>query len=237
MHRFRSVHIGQRSDAQLRVQQHRMTAPRRRRTPRTREFADILGPEAPNMSAAGTGRRRAGNLPHMAIVVSGQFRSRNAPSVGNSPLEQAESVAGSLGGEDRRSSATNRAPEPGGGTGRPGTPTGTTRSAGAGPSHEPETLWREVIGEQIRRLRTDNAERLTDVAQRAGVSPQYLSEIERGTKDPSSEMLSAVAEALGTNVAGLARRAYRLTPVISPAVVPKTSRTPRSPSGPVCLAA
>ena len=44
---------------------------------------------------------------------------------------------------------------------------------------------------------------LTDVASRAGVSPQYLSEIERGKKDPSSEMLAAVAGALGRRVLDL----------------------------------
>ena len=41
--------------------------------------------------------------------------------------------------------------------------------------------------------RQDRGERLTDVAERAGVSTQYLSEVERGLKDPSSEILSAVA--------------------------------------------
>lgn len=32
--------------------------------------------------------------------------------------------------------------------------------------------------------------------ERAGISPQYLSEVERGVKDPSSEILAAVAGAL-----------------------------------------
>ncbi|WP_420749834.1 helix-turn-helix domain-containing protein [Rhodococcus sp. O3] len=80
----------------------------------------------------------------------------------------------------------------------------------------PHRLWREVVGEQIRQLRTDRAERLADVAERAGVSPQYLSEVERGVKDPSSEVLDAVAGALGTSVEGLARRAYRIVPAPQP---------------------
>lgn len=96
----------------------------------------------------------------------------------------------------------------------------------------PHRLWREVVGEQIRHLRTENAERLADVAERAGVSPQYLSEIERGIKDPSSEVLEAVAGALGTSVEGLARRAYRLIP----APQPHPAREIRS-SPPVHLAA
>lgn len=45
--------------------------------------------------------------------------------------------------------------------------------------------------------------RLVDVAERAGISPQYLSEIERGRKKPSSEMIAAVAGALGVDLASL----------------------------------
>jgi transcriptional regulator with XRE-family HTH domain len=59
-----------------------------------------------------------------------------------------------------------------------------------------EPLWRDALGEQLRRIRHDRGERLADTAVRAGVSPQYLSEIERGLKEPSSEMIAAVAGAL-----------------------------------------
>ncbi|MBD8023694.1 helix-turn-helix domain-containing protein [Microbacterium gallinarum] len=63
-------------------------------------------------------------------------------------------------------------------------------------SREPEPLWRDALGEQLRRLRHDRGERLADTAERAGLSPQYLSEMERGLKEPSSEMIAAVAGAL-----------------------------------------
>ncbi|WP_258195165.1 helix-turn-helix domain-containing protein [Rhodococcus sp. OK519] len=102
---------------------------------------------------------------------------------------------------------------------------------------EPQRLWREVVGEQIRQIRTDRAERLTDVAARAGVSPQYLSEIERGVKDPSSEVLAAVAGALGTSVEGLARRAYRLAPVLQLRAAPSFAGGRGAAAGPVLLAA
>ncbi|HEY1093334.1 MAG TPA: helix-turn-helix transcriptional regulator [Glycomyces sp.] len=59
-----------------------------------------------------------------------------------------------------------------------------------------EPLWRDALGECLRDLRHDRGEKLTDTAGRAGISPQYLSEIERGMKDPSSEMIAAVAGAL-----------------------------------------
>jgi transcriptional regulator with XRE-family HTH domain len=61
---------------------------------------------------------------------------------------------------------------------------------------DPEPLWRDALGDRLRRLRHERGERLADTADRAGVSPQYLSEIERGIKEPSSEMIAAVAGAL-----------------------------------------
>ena len=42
-----------------------------------------------------------------------------------------------------------------------------------------------------------------ETASRAGISPQYLSEVERGRKEPSSEMIAALAGALGTTLIGL----------------------------------
>lgn len=75
------------------------------------------------------------------------------------------------------------------------------------PQSEPEPLWREAVGDALRSERNDRHERIADVADRAGVSPQYLSEIERGRKDPSSEVLGAVAGALQLSVAEVAHRA------------------------------
>ena len=69
------------------------------------------------------------------------------------------------------------------------------------PSTEP--LWRHVLGRRLRTLRERQGRTLSDVAERAGISPQYLSEIERGRKEPSSEMIAAVAGALGTTLVDL----------------------------------
>ena len=92
------------------------------------------------------------------------------------------------------------------------------------PAAAPERLWREAVGEQLRDERRTRGERISDVAGRAGLSAQYLSEIERGRKDPSSEILSAVSGALGLSVLELTRRAGdRLATAAS--------------RGPVCLAA
>lgn len=67
----------------------------------------------------------------------------------------------------------------------------------------PEPLWREVLGPRLRVLRRRRGETLTETADRAGISPQYLSEVERGLKDPSSEVLAAVAGALGVTLIDL----------------------------------
>ena len=93
---------------------------------------------------------------------------------------------------------------------------------------EPEPLWREVVGAQLLDERRDRGQRLVDVAARAGVSPQYLSELERGRKDPSSEVLAAVVGALGLSMHELTVRAGR-----------RLDRRVggRGLSGPVCLAA
>jgi transcriptional regulator with XRE-family HTH domain len=64
-----------------------------------------------------------------------------------------------------------------------------------------EPLWREVLGDHLRELRSDRDQTLVETARRAGISPQYLSEIERGLKEPSSEMISAVAGALDSSLA------------------------------------
>lgn len=69
-----------------------------------------------------------------------------------------------------------------------------------------EPLWRDVLGRTLRELRHEHGERLVETAARAGISPQYLSEVERGRKDPSSEMLAAIAGALGSNLVDLTRR-------------------------------
>jgi transcriptional regulator with XRE-family HTH domain len=68
---------------------------------------------------------------------------------------------------------------------------------------EPEPLWREVLGSRLRELRRERREKLTETAARAGISPQYLSEVERGRKEPSSEMIAALAGAFGLTLIDL----------------------------------
>ncbi len=68
-------------------------------------------------------------------------------------------------------------------------------------------LWREAVGHELRRERVHQHRTQGDVADVAGISTQYLSEVERGRKEPSSEILEAVSGALDLDLADLVRRA------------------------------
>ena len=57
-------------------------------------------------------------------------------------------------------------------------------------------LVREVIGDVLRRARTSQGRTLREVSDSARVSLGYLSEVERGRKEPSSELLNAICDAL-----------------------------------------
>ena len=116
---------------------------------------------------------------------------------------------------------------------------------------QPEPLWREVLGGRLRALRAGRKETLAETAERAGVSPQYLSEVERGRKEPSSEMIAALAGALDTTLADLTTqvtedlrhsrsarsdRGTRVPRMSSAPVAPVTPGGPDAPGAPVALA-
>lgn len=58
------------------------------------------------------------------------------------------------------------------------------------------SLLREVIGDVLRRARTTQRRTLREVSDAARVSLGYLSEVERGRKEASSELLNAICDAL-----------------------------------------
>jgi transcriptional regulator with XRE-family HTH domain len=62
---------------------------------------------------------------------------------------------------------------------------------------------REAVGEALRRRRLAQGRTLREVAEAAGVSLTYLSEVERGRKEASSEVLEAVCAALRLGLAEL----------------------------------
>ncbi|TLS45259.1 helix-turn-helix transcriptional regulator [Streptomyces montanus] len=86
----------------------------------------------------------------------------------------------------------------------------------AGPAQQPgspgpavkEPLWRDVVGDVLRRERLAQERTLKDVADAARISMPYLSELERGRKEASSEVLAAAAHALGLGLADLLSLAH-----------------------------
>ncbi|HEX2323310.1 MAG TPA: helix-turn-helix transcriptional regulator [Streptosporangiaceae bacterium] len=60
-----------------------------------------------------------------------------------------------------------------------------------------------MLGDVLRRTRLDQARTLADVAKAARVSMPYLSEVERGRKEASSEVLAAICDALRIDITDL----------------------------------
>jgi len=67
----------------------------------------------------------------------------------------------------------------------------------------PRPLLRTMIGERLRRTRRDQGRTLADVSRAARVSVPYLSEVERGRKEASSEVLAAICDALWIDLSDL----------------------------------
>jgi transcriptional regulator with XRE-family HTH domain len=74
-------------------------------------------------------------------------------------------------------------------------------ATGAPPQVPKEPLWRHLVGGVLRKERLAQRRTLKDVAEAARISMPYLSELERGRKEASSEVLAAAAQALGLGLA------------------------------------
>jgi len=66
-------------------------------------------------------------------------------------------------------------------------------------------LIRRLLGDVLRRKRQDEGRTLRQLAAAARISPGYLSEIERGQKEPSSELLAAICDALQARLSDVLR--------------------------------
>ncbi|HWF81235.1 MAG TPA: helix-turn-helix transcriptional regulator [Streptosporangiaceae bacterium] len=106
--------------------------------------------------------------------------------------------------------------------------------------HRP--LLRTIVGDVLRRVRLDQGRTLADVASEARVSMPYLSELERGRKEASSEVLAAICAALDMDLSDLLDAARRELVQAPPASVIKLDRAgyhraprPRSSGDPVCV--
>lgn len=78
-------------------------------------------------------------------------------------------------------------------------------------------LLRNAVGETLRDARTRQNRTLRDVSTAANVSLGYLSEVERGRKEASSELLASICDALELEVADLLDTVSRTMRVEQPA--------------------
>lgn len=100
-----------------------------------------------------------------------------------------------------------------------------------------EPLWRDLVGDVLRRERLAQERTLKDVADAARISMPYLSEIERGRKEASSEVLAAAAQALGLGLADLLSLAQGELLRLTSRTAPHSRRTSTSRVDGLCLAA
>jgi len=98
-------------------------------------------------------------------------------------------------------------PAPPAGPARPGAPAAPADPA-APAAARPEPPLRVLVGAVLRRHRERQGRTLRDVADAARVSVPYLSEVERGRKEASSEVLGAVCRALGLRLVDLVGDAH-----------------------------
>ena len=66
-------------------------------------------------------------------------------------------------------------------------------------------LLRHLLGDALRRLRLRQGRTLREVSATARVSLGYLSEVERGQKEASSELLASICDALGAPLSQVLR--------------------------------
>ncbi len=83
-------------------------------------------------------------------------------------------------------------------------------------------LLREAVGERLRRTRTSQHRTLREVSREARVSLGYLSEVERGRKEASSELLASICGALELPLDELL---LRVAGDVGPAFVPQVPDT------------
>ena len=93
------------------------------------------------------------------------------------------------------------------------------------PSNLNSMLLRHAIGAALRRIRLDAGRTLREVSRDANISMPYLSEIERGRKEPSSEILAGICAALGLTLLDLLNEVSFETQLAEVVVVDLTAST------------
>ena len=85
---------------------------------------------------------------------------------------------------------------------------------------------RTLIGEALRSTRLRQQRTLREVSSAARVSLGYLSEVERGQKEASSELLASICRALGVRLSDVLRDVSETLSVLEPEPVPVPDTLP-----------
>jgi transcriptional regulator with XRE-family HTH domain len=102
---------------------------------------------------------------------------------------------------------------------------------------------RTLLGDALRETRLRQQRTLKEVSQAARVSLGYLSEVERGQKEASSELLASICQALGVRLSDVLRRvsddlaALEPHPLPVPVPLPAPELVPAAPVGATVSAA
>ena len=90
-------------------------------------------------------------------------------------------------------------------------------------------LLREALGDSLRRTRVAQSRTLREVSSSARVSLGYLSEVERGRKEASSELLAAICDALDVPLSAVL---YEVSETMSDGAVDR-ARADATPAAPL----
>lgn len=96
---------------------------------------------------------------------------------------------------------------------------------------------RQLIGEVLRTQRVTRGLTLRQVSAEARVSLGYISEVERGQKEPSSELLAALCEALGVPMSQVLRDVSSILELEEHAALPVATPISIAPPTPKAYAA
>ena len=87
---------------------------------------------------------------------------------------------------------------------------------------------RRLMGDALRETRLQQHRTLREVASQARVSLGYLSEVERGQKEASSELLASICRALGVRLSDLLREVSEELAVVEPHPLPHPLSRPQT---------
>ena len=88
--------------------------------------------------------------------------------------------------------------------------------------HREQALLRRELGEVLREYRQRQGRTLREVSSAAQVSLGYLSEVERGQKEASSELLASICQALDIPMSSVLRQVSDRIAVIEEVTIPDT---------------